>query len=233
MNKKRNKIILISTFLLLSVVAVVLYFTKISYSYVAEDSTYRDFRNLPSAIPTAYSYSTWFVGPDTSVKIIQKPTLDGTTYDPQQITIAGKRFYQFGWETDRGFDGGEVKMVVKNSAVDANGNYLDVVFRVYDINKWSSDAFVSIGFYDEYLFMNDQDDIDDDYYSEDVINGNPIIMWLHAVEADVRVSLTYCKKGTVNESNGNCTIETSITNINSLYHDLDVPTDPEFRNALM
>ena len=139
MENKKKQTTILSIFLLIIAICLGVYFTKSSYSYtpVAEQSTYKDFDRLPTYLDTRYSYSTWLLTKDTTSRVIKKPTKNGRSYSADPLTIDGHTLYNFGWELSEGFDGGEAIVLVRNSALNANGDGAEVIYALRDnINKF-------------------------------------------------------------------------------------------------
>ena len=226
--KKRNLNILLVIIgvvaLLVSCIFVANKKTKYSEEKsVGDVSQYYDYSEL-TRVPEIYSYSNLFLYPETEVVLIKKPTWHGSTFEPTTVNINGKTFYNFGNAESDGFDGGEVVILFTNTAHDPDGNFMDAVIRIGDVNKWGllADGRAGLLFYNTWSVMNSQGPHERGYHNVPKQLGDPISISLFSYVADVQFSLTYCKHGTVNRSTGDCTVETRITNVQAFINDFDI-----------
>lgn len=215
---------------------------------------YYDFsalKNVPGAVYQELSYGTVFLSADTQFIVEQRPGYQGydwnassgtwvansTSYDTipdsymEYITVEGTNIQmpRFKW-----FNTGTLRMRVTNSATNKNGEMLDVIIEISDINVWKdyitnptaaanmqaidSNRF-SLDFqpFNAYTFSTDPNTpTHSNEYTVPLKVGSSIVFYLNATRADCNFKMTYVKAGTN-------TVDTTIDYIPGIWYDFDVP----------
>ncbi len=181
----------------------------------AGNTIYRDWSAI-SKMDLEYSYSTLFYRNETDVIMI-KGRLDSD--QPYSTNISnGKQFPRI-----KIGQGEEAILQITNCAVNKQGQNLDVVIKVNNVNAWNgSSSNVSIGCY-EPEFLNNQASIPAVGYDrkDKIQNGDLINLSLFANEADCIFTMTYYLSGTYNRNTDTGTLG-GINCVNNFVYDLDV-----------
>ena len=257
--KKRNRnifLVIIGIVSLLVACFFVANSNKYSEERIAGDSTvgYYDFsalKNVPGAVYQELSYGTVFLSADTQFIVEQRPGYQGYDWDAssgtwvanstsytsvpddyiEYITVEGTNIQmpRFKW-----FNTGTLRMRVTNSATNKNGEMLDVIIEISDINVWKdyitnptaaanmqamdSNRF-SLDFqpFNAYTFSTDPNTpTHSNEYTVPLKVGSSIVFYLNATRADCNFKMTYVKAGTN-------TVDTTIDYIPGIWYDFDVP----------
>ena len=127
---------------------------------------------------------------------------------------------------------------LKNSAVDTQGNLMDVVIKVKVTGMVSSDddAYGQFSIFNKYKLIDNSKTQkgfvpEDQERSRDVVKniqkGSPILFGLGARSAHISYTMTYYKGGTINTASDltDTNKAQNIRAINSFFYDLDVPRE--------
>ena len=248
--KKINLKVLGIFIFLVFIILSLLMIKKPSYAYTNEriaDTIYSDYSDI-STVDNKYSNSVLFLSENSEIIKIKGPA--GT--QPATIgDISFKSFYEITPSTNA--DQRQLVLLITKSAVDSNGNLLDTVITLSNINFWPSNIkhgsgrTITFEIKSAVSFMKNQNpdkskyviegslenyrglptngtNYDKYFISHPLVIGDPLILGLDTVCTDVDFTLTYYKADTVNRSDGTGgEIATDINSINSFYTDLDVP----------
>ena len=237
---KKDKYVIGLTLLLIIVGVITAVFAG-NRSYAADTSTsavnYADFGKI-SSLDTEYSNSVLFYTKDTKFIELKRDN-NYVGDDDKNGQICGKA--DCTGESDaltlpKSYylqkNGEELILQITKCAVDANGNMLDVVIKLDQVNIWtkgavnSNDRNVKLNFRKSRRLLNSQNDISfNNTYVSYIDLGEPILLGLGATEADVRYTMTYYKTGTVsyNKTTGVVSgTKASISKINTFFSDLDI-----------
>lgn len=196
---------------------------------VEASTVYRDWSGIKT-MNEDYSYSTMFYNEDTTIEVIKNEG-NLTWKTVENGRVVPKTYL---------FSGQELILKITNCAVDKNGNNLDVVIRVDQVNSWghTTDDKVIVDF-GHLEFLNSQAkpvNAGSDYYSPMFEKGELIKMNLGARFADCVFTMKYYISGTYhyNASTGQETGTIGeITSVNNFVYDLDVPVyDSKFNNKI-
>ena len=138
---------------------------------------------------------------------------------------------------------GQIVFLLENTtAVDANGNKVDVIFRMHNLRKWSG-ASGQLA----YLYFRTQICGTDLTITSSNMNslcapnsslqqtlgaGDPIMFWVNADYADVDFSIEYIKKGTYDEATTKGTPVPSIDRLSFASFDYDVKAGSDYSGEL-
>ena len=184
----------------------------------ADPTNYYDFSKITSLDPN-YSYSSIFYSENTEFRIIRSA---GTVEWKTDVLANGKPIPNVSK-----IPGGQVfEMLITNSGVNKDGQKLDVLFRIDNINAWNSEGFITIA-PTPYLFLDSQinphpqsDQIGYDELRKIEV-GDLILFLLHSTAADCDLTIEYYIAGTYNETTHTGT-PGNVTGANAFIFDLDV-----------
>jgi len=213
----KKKIIIISSFILIvSLGFFTLFKTNIiktntkEYAARTANTKYYDYSAIRKLDPK-YSYSSLFYSSESEFIVLSgTPTANFEFGDGR----TGPNFANI--ETN-----GDVKFVITKSGLNSQGQLLDTVISVNDVNLWKEDGSIGI-FFINYQFLNSQfaPAADSQDYIKQIFPGDLLLLNLSATWADCTFTIDYYLSGTVN-SQGVGT-KAGITSINSFYYDIDV-----------
>ncbi len=191
---------------LIALIGTIVAFVLKNASYAAPlSTTMKDYSNYPTSIPVSYSYSTIVYNANTEF-VDESNNANGWT------TVAGVRVPKYLHQRS-----GKIQVLIKNSAMDANGNPLNVRITADNITPWSeASTGVYIAFLPEILISDNQlAPTPSNNTSHPLTTGEPILFALNADRAECDFTITYL--------NQDGTVATQINNVLSSYYDIDVP----------
>ncbi len=228
--KKRLFLIFIPVLLVVVILGVVFFVNK-SYSL---SNYYSDWSSI-SSVEDKYSYSTIFLSNKTEFKIAKKSSKLKVDYS---TGANNKRFPS----VSNIEEGDELEILITNSAVDQDGDLLDVLVKINNVKKFKNADSGSVYFKiaTNYNMEKSQTNPENVFNNFDVQVNTPLVFEFGSTTAQADFTMTYYKAGTYRVSSGNDSssgtgsdtdIETTepeygnITGINGIYWDIDVPTN--------
>ncbi len=130
-------------------------------------------------------------------------------------------------------------LIENSTAKDPNGNDLDVLYKVSDVQYWTDEvdengnpiSRVSLNFHKDIDGSSAESRPQDAIESAATLHaGDPIVAWISTTRADSLFTIQFCKKGTYVASSDSCTVATNISNMSSAMWDFDVPNRNRNKN---
>ena len=258
-NKKNNISLIVLVVVVLSIIGLVV-FNNISYavdttnlvSNRTSNTVYHDFGDVSGKIDNKYSASTILKSWGNATEFSNNVKVDksSTVEVDSSLSDEDKANREFTYLLNNNND--YLSVLIKNSAVDKDGNLMDVVIDINDVSIASdikitsgtgkgkyrcassetSDNYIAgvrFSIFKNYRFFEDGFTQAMEPTSSrgggkptPINKGDPLLFGLTGRCADVKVTVTYYKAGTYNTTTKTGTIA-NITGINSFYYDFDVP----------
>ncbi len=201
----------------------------------AATTSYQDFSALSSALSHTYAYTKVYWADDTKISVVKAA---GNATLGQSITLENLAHTNFSYITE----GQSLTLLIEDStAKDANGQKVDVLYKVSDVHQWLSDTddngnpkAYSILTIDSSIYgssaATQADAITNHTEPVTLKAGDPIIAWNQTRHSDSVFTVQFCKKGTYNASTDTCT-PAGLTNLTSAHWDFDVPNGNQDENG--
>ena len=231
---KKNYLIIFITCIVLVLSIIYIFFRNGSFSYTSNltaNTEYYDFSDI-SNLDISYSSSVLFLSDDSEVKVLDAPNnYQNRTSDMSEEIFSNPKIGNVSLPGEIVLYNGEtLKLLITKSAVDLDGNLIDVVISLDNVVIWngtttSETKRVSLVLYPKYEFLNSQLGVETGApkTTPDVKIGQPLFFWLDTKFANVDFHLKYFQSGTVDETTGIGTPANTIKNINTFFGDLDIP----------
>ena len=187
---------------------------------------YHDWKDI-TEIGEDYSYSTLFISPETTIKVIK----DAGSYNSEYSSSLLNRDY---------IRSGELIVLITNCATNKNGELLDVVVKINNVKKFenasSSNGYVTFQIGATYEIPKDPKDPSSyDSYTQDSIENalyQPLLFTFDTKYAQANFTMTYYKAGTY-QSESNKGELGNINSISGIYWDFDIENnDGDYNNEL-
>lgn len=192
----------------------------------AASVTYAGFNTLNrNTLNNAYSYSKIYYTENTkvtNVKVGAAGTLNAV------MTTTGNNIGSGAVRPGESY----TALIENSTATDPNGNPLDVLYKVSDVQAWTDElddngnpkANASLTFQKNITGSGAETHPEESAESSTVVHaGDPIIAWNSTVRADSLFTVQFCKKGTYVVATDSCTIATNMANVSAAMWDFDVP----------
>ena len=189
--------------------------------------SYKDFSTLNRrTLNGAYSHAQIYYRENTTIKVAKatsEVTFTDANNEPLNINEAFVTADNGNKLSAKIKEGETLEVLIENStAMDDNGNDVDVIYRVSDVHTWrDEDSYANLAFHRNIYGTNEETHPanEEEYTRSSVKAGDPIVFWNNTRYADSLFTVQFCKKGTYSTG---C-VAPNIKNISAAMWDFDVP----------